>query len=52
MVRLVALILFVVWFIVWAIQGFKATGFVHIFLLCAVAIGVVQFVAARRAARQ
>lgn len=52
MVRRVALILFAVWFIVWAIQGFKATGFVHVLLLCAVAVAVVQFVAERRAARQ
>ncbi len=52
MVRLVALILFVAWFVVWAWQGFKATGFVHVLLLCGVAVGVVQLVAERRAARR
>ena len=49
-VRLVAAALFVVWLVGKFVLGRE--GFVHIFLLCAVAVGVVQFVHERRAARQ
>ena len=41
--------LLVVWFILKFV--FHKGGFVHIFLLCAVAVAVVQFVHERRAAR-
>lgn len=49
-VRLVAAALFVVWFVGKFVLGKE--GFVHIFLLIAVAVGVVQFVHERHAARQ
>jgi Family of unknown function (DUF5670) len=49
-VRLVAAALFVVWLVGKFVLGKE--GFVHILLLCAVAVGVVQFVHERRAARQ
>jgi hypothetical protein len=49
-VRLLAAALFTAWFVGKFVLGKE--GFVHIFLLCAVAIGVVQFVHERRAARQ
>jgi uncharacterized membrane protein len=45
---LIALILFVVW-LVQVLRG--KGGFVHILILCAVAIAVVQWAARRRAAR-
>ena len=50
MVWLVAIALFVAWFVGKFILG--KGGFVHIILLCAVAVAVVQFVHDRRAARQ
>lgn len=49
-VRLLVAALFVVWLVGKFVMGRE--GFVHIFLLCAVAIAVVQFVHERRAARQ
>lgn len=49
-VRLFAAALFVAWFVGKFVLGRE--GFVHIFLLCAVAVAVVQFVHERRAARQ
>jgi hypothetical protein len=41
-------------FITWLVGKFIVgkSGFIHIFLLCAVAIALVQFVHDRRAARQ
>lgn len=50
MVWLVAIALFVVWFVGKFILGKE--GFIHVLLLTAIAIAVVQFVADRRAARQ
>ena len=49
-VRLLAASLFVAWLVGKFVVGRE--GFIHIFLLCAVAIAVVQFVHERRAARQ
>jgi hypothetical protein len=49
-VRLFAAALFVAWLVGKFVAGRE--GFVHILLLCAVAIAVVQFVHERRAARQ
>lgn len=49
-VRLLAAALFVAWLVGKFVMGRE--GFVHILLLCAVAIAVVQFVHERRAARQ
>jgi len=49
-VRLLAAALFAAWFVGKFVLGKE--GFIHIFLLCAVAVGVVQFVHERRAARQ
>ncbi|MFL6227567.1 MAG: hypothetical protein ACJ741_02175 [Pyrinomonadaceae bacterium] len=48
MLWLIALILFAVW-LVQVLRG--KGGFVHIMILCAVAIAVVQWAAHRRAAR-
>jgi hypothetical protein len=48
-IRLLAASLFVVWLVGKFVLGKE--GFVHIFLLCAVAVGVVQLVHERRAAR-
>lgn len=50
MVWLIAIALFAVWFVGKFILG--KDGFIHILLLCAVAVAVVQFVHDRRAARQ
>ncbi|HVF54774.1 MAG TPA: DUF5670 family protein [Pyrinomonadaceae bacterium] len=47
---LVAFALFAVWFVGKFIFGKE--GFIHVILLCAVAVALVQFVADRRAARQ
>jgi hypothetical protein len=47
---LLAAALFAVWLVGKFVMGRE--GFVHIFLLCAVATAVVQFVHDRRAARQ
>ena len=47
--RLLAATLFVAWLVGKFVLGKE--GFVHILLLCAVAVGVVQFVHERRAAR-
>jgi F0F1-type ATP synthase assembly protein I len=44
---IVAAALFVVWAVSWGL--FHKSGFVHILLLCAIAIAVVQFVADRKA---
>ena len=49
-VRLVAAALFVAWLVGKFVLGRE--GFIHIFLLCAVAVAVVQLVHERRAARQ
>lgn len=49
-VRLLAAALFVAWLVGKFVLGRE--GFVHILLLCAVAVAVVQFVHERRAARQ
>jgi hypothetical protein len=49
-VRLLAAALFVAWLVGTFVMG--RGGFVHILLLCAVAIAVVQLVHERRAARQ
>jgi hypothetical protein len=49
-VRLLAAALFVAWLVGKFVMGRE--GFVHIFLLCAVAVAVVQLVHERRAARQ
>ncbi len=49
-VWLVAAALFAAWFVGKFILGKE--GFIHILLLCAVAVAVVQFVADRRAAQQ
>ncbi len=49
-VWLLAISLFVTWFVGKFILG--KGGFIHIILLCAVAVAVVQFVHDRRAARQ
>ena len=49
-VRLLAAALFAAWLVGKFVLGRE--GFVHILLLCAVAVGVVQFVHERRAARQ
>ena len=49
-VRLVVAALFTAWAVGKFIMGRE--GFIHILLLCAVAIGVVQFVHERVAARQ
>jgi len=49
-VRLLTAALFAAWLVGKFVLGRE--GFVHIFLLCAVAVGVVQFVHERRAARQ
>ena len=49
-VRLFTAALFAAWLVGKFVLGKE--GFVHILLLCAVAIGVVQFVHERRAARQ
>ena len=48
-VRLVVAALFAAWLVGKFVLGRE--GFVHILLLCAVAVGVVQFVHERRAAR-
>ncbi len=48
-VRLLAATLFVAWLVGKFVMGKE--GFVHILLLCAVAVAVVQFVHERRAAR-
>jgi hypothetical protein len=48
-VRLLAAALFVAWLVGKFVLGRE--GFVHIFLLCAVAVAVVQLVHERRAAR-
>ena len=48
-VRLLAAALFAAWLVGKFVLG--GEGFVHIFLLCAVAVAVVQFVHERRAAR-
>jgi F0F1-type ATP synthase assembly protein I len=45
---IVAAVLLVVWVVSWGL--FHKSGFVHILLLCAIAIMVVQFVADRKAA--
>ncbi|MCA1591832.1 MAG: DUF5670 family protein [Acidobacteria bacterium] len=50
MIWLIAAALFIAWFVGKFILGRE--GFVHILLLCAVAVALVQFVADRRAARQ
>ncbi len=49
-VRLLAISLFVAWFVLKFVLG--KGGFVHIILLCAVSVAVVQLVHERRAARQ
>lgn len=49
-VRLSVAALFAAWFVGTFVLGME--GFVHILLLCAVAVGVVRFVHERRAARQ
>ena len=49
-VRLVAAALFVAWLVGKFVLGRE--GFIHILLLCAVAIAVVRLVHERRAARQ
>lgn len=49
MVWLLSLILFAVWFI--AKVAFGKGGFIHILLLCAVAVAVVKLVARYRAAQ-
>ncbi len=48
-VRLLAAALFAAWLLGKFVLGKE--GFIHIFLLCAVAVAVVQFVHDRRAAR-
>lgn len=50
MIWLIASVLFAAWLIGKFVLGKE--GFVHIFLLCAVATAVVQLVHDRRAARQ
>lgn len=45
---IVAAVLFIVWGVSWGI--FHKSGFIHILLLCAIAVAVVQFVADRKAA--
>jgi hypothetical protein len=49
-IRLLAAVLFAAWFAGKFILGKE--GFIHILLLCAVAVAVVQFVHERRAARR
>jgi hypothetical protein len=49
-VRLLAAALFAAWLVGTFVLGKE--GFVHIILLCAVAVAVVQFVHERRAARR
>ncbi|MGB8507891.1 MAG: DUF5670 family protein [Pyrinomonadaceae bacterium] len=50
MIWLIATVLFVVWFVGKFILGRE--GFIHILLLCSIAVALVQFVAERRAARR
>ena len=50
MIWLIALVLFVAWFVGKVV--FDRGGFIHILLLCAIAVSVVQLVAAYRAAQE
>lgn len=45
---IVAAVLLLVWAVAWGL--FHKSGFIHILLLCAIAVAVVQFIADRKAA--